>query len=403
MYPDVGYLRAKTLLKQRFGDEYTISEAWINKVTGGMRLKPTDGELLQNLADDLCNCSDTLTAMGCLNEVNNQKTLLKIISKLPPYLQHRWQREVGVIRRHKNTTPAFEHVVTFVKAAAEEINDPVYGKVLETGKPRVDNDRDRYQQRKVNVNSVAVAGTAQSQSARVNQVCPMCAQQHSLFSCQRFKACSVEDRLSLVRQNRLCFNCLLPGHSWKTCTVSRTCSVPGCNKKHTKFLHPVSSPVTGDHQNQGHRDTNNEQSQSTISGYVEINAGTDVHCSLIGAGSVQTALPIIPVCVRYPNTQAEVKTYALLDSGSTHSFCSSSLVQQLDLKGENVSLSLTTLGKSNSRMLTTVVSVEVRDTHGGNPVIIHMGVAKILRGWVCREMESISFTYLLFCLILVTA
>ena len=59
MDPDVGYLRAKTLLKQRFGDEYTISEAWINKVTSGLRLKPTDGELLQNLADDLCNCFDT--------------------------------------------------------------------------------------------------------------------------------------------------------------------------------------------------------------------------------------------------------------------------------------------------------------------------------------------------------
>jgi len=59
--------------------------------------------------------------------VNNQKTLVKIISKLPPYLQH-----VAL------------HVVTFVKAAAEEINDPVYGKVLETGKPRVGNDGDRY-------------------------------------------------------------------------------------------------------------------------------------------------------------------------------------------------------------------------------------------------------------------
>ena len=81
--PGVDYLRAKTLLKQRFGDEYTIYEAWINKVTGGPR-----------------------PATGCLNEANNQKTLVKIIANLPPYLQHSWQWEAGVIEMHKNTTTA---------------------------------------------------------------------------------------------------------------------------------------------------------------------------------------------------------------------------------------------------------------------------------------------------------
>jgi len=156
--PDVGYLRAKTLLKQRFGDEYTISEAWINKVTGGPRLKLTDGELLQNLADDLCNCFDTLAAM---NEANNQKTPVRIISKLPPYLHHSWQWEAGVIEMHKNTTTNFER----------EINDPVYGKVLETGKPQVGNDGDRYQQRRANVNSVAAAVTVSTGQPGLPDVC----------------------------------------------------------------------------------------------------------------------------------------------------------------------------------------------------------------------------------------
>jgi len=79
MTPDEGYTRVKMLLKTRFGDEYTISEAWIDKITNGPSLKPVETEALQNLADDLANCYDTLKALGCLVEVSNQKMLARII------------------------------------------------------------------------------------------------------------------------------------------------------------------------------------------------------------------------------------------------------------------------------------------------------------------------------------
>jgi len=360
MSPDEGYSRAKALLKSRFGNEYTIAEAWIDKVCSGPGIKPMDRQSLQNLADDLVNCYDTLKAMACLSEVNNQKTLVKIIERLPAYLQHRWRKQVSGIRR-ATSQPNFEHVVTFARQAAEEVNDPVYG-INESEYSK------RRPHRQVIVNTASAGDFAHSEQARPH--CPMCSEQHSLFKCQAFKSADVQNRRALVRNKKLCYNCLRPGHRADVCNVNRTCSVPGCNKKHTKFLHSTVSTSAPNHN--GHEVSGNV----TSNGYAETDGIAGIQCGLIGAGGVRTALPIVAVHVRNPDTQAETKTYALLDSGSTHSFCAKNLVHQLNLKGDNVSLSLTTLEKSNSHMSTLAVSIEVSDPRGGEPVTIESAYVK---------------------------
>ena len=84
--PDVGYAKAKSLLKQRFGNDYVISEAWINKVTQGTVLKPSDRVALQDYADELVNCYETLQSMDMLSEIDNQKSLVSIVMQLPMFL-----------------------------------------------------------------------------------------------------------------------------------------------------------------------------------------------------------------------------------------------------------------------------------------------------------------------------
>ena len=181
MNPDEGYVRAKSLLKSRFGDEYVISEAWIDRVTAGTSLKPADRGALQNLADDLCNCHDTLQAMTCLSEVNNQKTLVKIIDRLPSYLQHRWRKEVVGIRRRTGSIPNFKHVMNFVKEAAEEANDPVYGRMIHSAEGAT-----RQSQRRVVVNAVSVPADVPRRQ-QVRPPCPKCSQQHSFLTARPLK------------------------------------------------------------------------------------------------------------------------------------------------------------------------------------------------------------------------
>jgi hypothetical protein len=53
MDPTQGDRRALGLLKDRFGNNFMISEAWIDKITGGQPIKSSDPRGLQDFSDEL--------------------------------------------------------------------------------------------------------------------------------------------------------------------------------------------------------------------------------------------------------------------------------------------------------------------------------------------------------------
>ena len=59
MSPLAGYVKARALLKERFGDDYKISEMWVKKVTERPAVRHGEGRCLQELADDLRSCKET--------------------------------------------------------------------------------------------------------------------------------------------------------------------------------------------------------------------------------------------------------------------------------------------------------------------------------------------------------
>ena len=50
MSPSAGYAKARAQLKERFGDDYKISEMWVKKVTEGPVIRRGKGHCLQALA-----------------------------------------------------------------------------------------------------------------------------------------------------------------------------------------------------------------------------------------------------------------------------------------------------------------------------------------------------------------
>ena len=71
--------------------------------------------------------------------------------------------------------------------------------------------------------------------------CGVCNQMHRLFGCSAFKGMTPAARLQFVKDKKLRFNFLLPFHTACTCYKQSVCSVPGCGKKHTKFVHVVNA------------------------------------------------------------------------------------------------------------------------------------------------------------------
>ena len=122
MDPEQGYARARRLLERRFGDSHTITELWIKKLNeGGPRIN------LQEYADELLECYESLKALGALQEMDAQRNLLAMVTKLPMHLQNKWQDHVFELRSRENRRPSLKDVVNFVDRAAAVVSDPVYG------------------------------------------------------------------------------------------------------------------------------------------------------------------------------------------------------------------------------------------------------------------------------------
>ena len=243
MPPEQRLVRAKELLKERFGSEFTILQTRIQKITSNVTIKPNDKLLLQQLADDLVCCKQTLAAMNACREINNQATLLKIIERLPVFLQTRWKKEVRFLLVKYDRSPNIDDVVAFVTDAAAEISDPVYGNLGNNAVVRQDL-RERGKQAEI-VSRRPVARVAMATTESIHAVsdagltdkaiaaCPCCSGGHPLFKCQVFKSASLADRLNLVKQRRLCFNCLNEGHRSSKCRLNKICSMKGCGKRHS--------------------------------------------------------------------------------------------------------------------------------------------------------------------------
>jgi hypothetical protein len=114
--------------------------------------------------------------------------------------------------------------------------------------------------------------------------------------------------------------------------------------------------------------------QQAVANAVEVYNRSDVATdaattgSVIGAGVFRSALPIVPVIVRNPFTGAEMQTCALLDSGSTNSFCSADVDDKLMLEGPVETLRLTTIETEDIATITKRVSLQLCSLDGQNVV-----------------------------------
>ncbi|XP_074100581.1 uncharacterized protein LOC141528435 [Cotesia typhae] len=65
--------------------------------------------------------------------------------------------------------------------------------------------------------------------------CPVCDENHRLFTCDKFRELRVEDRRKAVSNAQLCFNCFGKNHAVKSCHSKGTCRK--CSKRHNTLLY----------------------------------------------------------------------------------------------------------------------------------------------------------------------
>ena len=325
----LGYRQARQILEERFGNAHLVVQTLLRDLREGKAaIKPCE---LRQLADDIAVACAILRKHDMFSEINSQNSILVILRRCHNHIKQKWRKKALSVRQSTGLYPDFTQFADFMTQMARESNDPLYGYVPNVNKPS-----------RGNASCSQVTG-----SEAVNaKLCPLCHKGHAIRDCFRFKSMSPADKHRTVMANRLCFNCLNSSHVARDCPSKSRCNVPGCGRKHHTSIHNNGKP-------------NSNSNWSANPSTVQENVTTN----LCNTGDT-VFLPIIPVRI------GGVRAAALLDSGSTSSLISKSLVRRLGLQGRTVSCRLDTIN-SGSDVMSKLVSFDLLDKDGRNRTHIH--------------------------------
>ncbi|KAF9424507.1 hypothetical protein HW555_000318 [Spodoptera exigua] len=192
---------------------------------------------------------------------------------------------------------------------------------------------------KIKSTSMVVSQNSPSSSTDINKLCPHCKGDHVLSSCSQFLALSIDARLKLIPNYKVCYNCFHTGH------FANRCRKPGCKvckRRHNTLIHSDNKGAsTSRDNNVAHSSTPHSIRTSSPTDAVartnvtanNLTLAADVVGSSCGerkqhCGGVLLSTALIKLCDQY-DRQHIVR--ALLDSGSTSCFMTEHLCKRLNL------------------------------------------------------------------------
>ena len=374
MSPEEGYREARRLLKEKYGQNYKIAAAYVDRLTKGPPLKAEDGGALQKFSVLLTSCKNALKDIGYLSKLENPDALKRIVERLPYGLRQKWREVVDDVIQRQSRDVTVEDIASFVEKRARVATHPIFGNIASDGrnndfsKPR---HKSGFGTPKGSSFATKTEPNQRTTPRPSNVRCQLCNQEHKLFQCAEFRRKSLKERLQFVRMKGLCDNCLTRGHLAKTCEMPSFCRVKGCDFKHSTFLHPQSNAneqkddTTKPTQSAKPERKSEDRPDETIVQSAYVNIGENPHRRKSRPLQV-TSLAIVPVKVKAKGSSTTIETYAFLDGGSNTTFCTENLLNQLNATGRKTMLSLTTMAQEDSPIESSIVNLEVFDLNQEN-------------------------------------
>ena len=328
------FVQAKALLEERYGNPFTVTEAFRDKLGAWPNISGRDGDSLRRFADFLNQCQAAMVEMKGLEILNDNRENHKLLKKLPDWIVNRWSRIASTSRKVDGTYPSFKQFAEFISEEATIACDPVTSLGSLRGVPEREH-KQRYTTANQKRNLATVTQSSDTQDNKCLS-CVLCkGNGHSLAECRTFRSKPVEEKQEFVRKNGLCFGCLQYGHMSKTCMQKSTCKI--CQRKHPTSLHMEQRSWGGDSK----RETPERSKKSKEAEKPE----KAVVCRKVSnTGSEGMSAMIVPVWVsKKSSPKNEFLVYALLDTQSDTTFILEETAHILDPESETVSLRLSTM------------------------------------------------------------
>lgn len=146
MEPTKGYVKAKEMLKRFFGDDFKIAEAYMSAALEWQTIKPEDGAALQSFALFLISCSNTMTDISSMDELDLASNIRALANKLPYKLKEAWRRYACDLQDKINRRAKFNDFVDFINKQVKYVLHPLYGNIKDNtaGPKELHQQRSKY-------------------------------------------------------------------------------------------------------------------------------------------------------------------------------------------------------------------------------------------------------------------
>ncbi|XP_064639799.1 uncharacterized protein LOC135495265 [Lineus longissimus] len=371
----LGFDAATSEFKRRYGDSTYVSQAYVKKALDWPMIRVDDPQSLDKHCIFLRECQYAIQEMDGMGILEYSENSRKLVGKLPPSLHDRW-RSIAFNSLERSEVLTFGMLVYFVQKEARKVMDPVYGRsALQIKPPAASNSAGFKPQPKQRTK--ARQNTAQPAPARTlmnidakqenkptadkaagsdSRKCTLCDETYRLFKCQKFSNLSLNEKRNLVRAQRLCYNCLGPGHTSKDCQSQARCRVKDCGANHHTALHDYAKG----------KDANQVPEEKSVK---------NTCCQTNRKEDSSSCFQLVPVYV-YKNGRS-LPTIAMLDSASQLTIIHQSLAKDLGLKGRQGELKINTMN-SSALMDSQVVSFSIKPQNPSHGSCMHINGAYAL-------------------------
>ncbi|XP_045767942.1 uncharacterized protein LOC123869187 isoform X3 [Maniola jurtina] len=222
------YEVAWQLLSSRYDNERLLVNIHVNSLLNFSTMTKESGKSLRNLVDTINRNLCALNTLGQPTDHWDTLVIHLMSRKLDSVTFREWEEH----RNSITTSPTLKQFIDFLIGRADLL-DTIQLEETQRQSTSQTNQNTQFTQNKHNTQSKNISLNKEKITLKTT-ACPLCTQNHFLFSCSEFRKLSVDERLEKMKNFSVCKNCLRPGHKDSQCRLTH-CKY--CSLKHSTLLH----------------------------------------------------------------------------------------------------------------------------------------------------------------------